>query len=270
MPTQRLDCPNCGGKIQVPNYATSASCGRCGAIIEDIPSEFFSGQTLSTREDLTYNYSESYPEPDPETEDPYDPPNPEFPAGPGPQAWEDPHARWNAPVPRRPRRPAVPLDIGEAGFLSRSIAFILDFLLLSIIMLFIILLGMNVSLEIGESSFFLLNIWFLGSMALISLGYFTFFEGMYQQTPGKMVLGIVVVDENVVPIGFGDALIRNLLRLIWFIPCLNFYIFCGDAYLVFDEGQRIGDRVAGTMVMDKKFIDSVKASQTELYRRRYN
>ena len=49
---------------------------------------------------------------------------------------------------------------------------------------------------------------------LLSFVYFIYMEGAYGQTVGKMVLNIVVVKEDGSPVGYVDALIRNLLRII--------------------------------------------------------
>lgn len=82
----------------------------------------------------------------------------------------------------------------------------------------------------------------------VSLAYFVLFE-VYQngQTFGKILVGIKVVNMKNEPVTLTASVLRNLLRCVDFLP---FLYFLGFIVIVLSEKrQRIGDRVAGTMVV---------------------
>jgi uncharacterized RDD family membrane protein YckC len=83
---------------------------------------------------------------------------------------------------------------------------------------------------------------------VLTLLYFVTFETLFGASVGKLVLGLRVRHEDGSPIELGPALWRNLLRPVdcfpYFIPYLlgAFFIWAGS------DRQRLGDRVAGTIV----------------------
>lgn len=90
-----------------------------------------------------------------------------------------------------------------------------------------------------------------GVAALISLalffGYYTYMEGRYGQTLGKMALGIRVVREDGLGApGFGRAALRTVLRIVDGIAA---YLVGFIVVLVSDKNQRLGDMVANTLVV---------------------
>jgi len=88
----------------------------------------------------------------------------------------------------------------------------------------------------------------LVSVFLLEWGYPAFFEGLWRgQTPGKRAMGIRVVKDVGYPISFYDAVLRNLLRAADMMPGMfGVGLFCMASTKKF---QRIGDLVAGTMVI---------------------
>ncbi len=79
-------------------------------------------------------------------------------------------------------------------------------------------------------------------------GYFTFFEALRQgQTPGKRRLGIRVVLDTGHAVTFGAAAVRNLLRVADFLPPP--YLIGAIAVAVHPRGKRLGDMIAGTVVV---------------------
>ncbi|MGZ8880277.1 MAG: RDD family protein [Halobacteriota archaeon] len=85
-----------------------------------------------------------------------------------------------------------------------------------------------------------LAIWFL---------YFTLLEGHYGQTIGKMALNIKVVRESDgMPIDYGEAAVRTVLRI---IDGLFDYLIGAIFIWTSDQKQRLGDRVAHTVVVSK-------------------
>jgi uncharacterized RDD family membrane protein YckC len=79
------------------------------------------------------------------------------------------------------------------------------------------------------------------------LAYFTVAEGAFGQTVGKRLLGIEVQSEAGGPITWWQALLRNALRLIDQLPV--FYILGIASILIGPKPQRLGDRVARTLVV---------------------
>ena len=83
---------------------------------------------------------------------------------------------------------------------------------------------------------------------VLEWGYGCLFETHWNgQTPGKRIFRLRVIKTEGYAIGFHDAMIRNLLRAADFAP-----LFYGAGFLVAASNprmQRIGDLVAGTMVV---------------------
>ena len=80
------------------------------------------------------------------------------------------------------------------------------------------------------------------------LAYFVYTEGTYGQTLGKRALGVVVVTEDGDPIGYGEALVRNVFRVVDALPA--FFLLGAAVILVTERGQRVGDLVADTVVVE--------------------
>ena len=81
--------------------------------------------------------------------------------------------------------------------------------------------------------------------------YFIWFElrggGM---TPGKRALGIRVIKDGGYALGAVDALVRNLMRAVDFLPILNAVGLV--SILATERGQRLGDLAAGTLVVHSR------------------
>ena len=76
---------------------------------------------------------------------------------------------------------------------------------------------------------------------------------MRGQTPGKRLLGIRVVRRDGGPVGFTESAVRNLLRAVDFLPLG----YSGGllAMLSGKESRRLGDLVAGTLVVKAERVD---------------
>ena len=85
------------------------------------------------------------------------------------------------------------------------------------------------------------------SFFLIFYAYFFFLEWLWAwQTPGKRMVGLRVIHANGLPITWWPAFMRNLLRIIDFLP---FGYGLGGLVAVWGpHNQRVGDIVAGTIV----------------------
>lgn len=143
----------------------------------------------------------------------------------------------------------VEIRLRMAGPLLRIRAYLLDLVirLLVIFLAGLILFFVGISLGSNFSSGLMLVGWFL-----MDWFYPVFFEaGKRGATPGKRIVGLRVVQANGSPITFGQAVIRNFLRVIDGMPgfTYGFGIVCCLASKRF---QRIGDVVAGTVVVYSK------------------
>lgn len=134
----------------------------------------------------------------------------------------------------------VTLYLRLAGVVPRASAWAID----SGIRLFLVLIASTVLQFLGKSG---------AGIALLVLFllywfYMVLFEVLNQgRTPGKILMGLRVVNDNALPVGWMASIVRNLLRTVDMFPLL--YGF-GFASMVFDRDfRRLGDRVAGTLVV---------------------
>jgi uncharacterized RDD family membrane protein YckC len=76
-------------------------------------------------------------------------------------------------------------------------------------------------------------------------------QGLTGKTPGKAIVGIKTVNAEGRPPGIGHAALRSILAIVdgfpYFIPYLVGFIVALNS----DRHQRIGDKAAGTYVVDK-------------------
>ena len=148
----------------------------------------------------------------------------------------------------------VVLDYEIAGLGSRALAAIIDTLILVGIIVAVVLF----TAWAGDAFAMLLRpIVTLAIFALL-LGYFALFEGFNDgQTPGKRSMGIRVIRDTGHPVSFREAAARNLLRLVDFLPPP--YLL-GALFVAFHpRGKRVGDLVAGTVVVRDRPVDAVVA-----------
>jgi uncharacterized membrane protein SpoIIM required for sporulation/uncharacterized RDD family membrane protein YckC len=87
-------------------------------------------------------------------------------------------------------------------------------------------------------------------------GYYVLFEGLMDgQTPGKRIHHLRVVREGGFSVGFATSAVRNLVRVLDMQP-LFFYLVGFGSILVTKRGQRLGDLVAGTIVVREALRDA--------------
>ncbi len=83
---------------------------------------------------------------------------------------------------------------------------------------------------------------------LVIFGYFVLFEWLWHgQTPGKRLLHLRVVGPGGRPIGLARSFLRNVLRLVDWLPA--FYTLGLLTVLANRRRRRLGDLVAGTLVL---------------------
>lgn len=88
-----------------------------------------------------------------------------------------------------------------------------------------------------------------GLIAFVLLwGYYIFFEMLWNgQSPGKRLVGLRVLKTDGTPITLAESIIRNLIRLIDFLPV--FYGLGVITMFVNAQSRRLGDLAAGTLVV---------------------
>ena len=143
----------------------------------------------------------------------------------------------------------IHLEAQVVGPIPRSFAFLIDKVIqaiaISVMSIAAIPLGMG-----GIGGGFLLIFLFA-----VEWLYPVLFELLMRgQTPGKKVLGIAVVNDDLSPVTLGTSLVRNLLRTVDFLPLL--YLGAVITMLSNRRFQRLGDLAAGTLV-----ISSTRAAQ---------
>jgi uncharacterized RDD family membrane protein YckC len=152
----------------------------------------------------------------------------------------------------------VAIEMPIAGIGSRFIAITVDYLIWGFIFL---VLGILAVIILPALHFFggvSIN-WAVGIFVLIIFllqwGYFALFEAFGNgRTPGKRVAKIRVIHQSGRGINFVESLARNLVRFVDYFP--GFYAIGIIAIFLSKRSQRLGDMVAGTLVVRDRQIDS--------------
>jgi uncharacterized RDD family membrane protein YckC len=152
----------------------------------------------------------------------------------------------------------VSLEYGIAGVGSRGGAVLVDTFLQAIVLLLVTLALAGAtaaassfidSLSAGPdgTGILILALWLFAAL-VISSGYFMVFEIVWNgQTPGKRLLGLRVIRESGYPIRPVDSVIRNLVRVVDWLP-----VGYGIGVLVMllnPRARRMGDFAGGTLVV---------------------
>lgn len=158
----------------------------------------------------------------------------------------------------------ISLELPLAGIGSRFLALTLDSLIQIGAVLVLTIFGWIISMSYSQLSgaadkFFSETI---GTIVLVLVpfclywGYFAFFEILWQgRTPGKRVAGIRVIHQTGRPMTSIECIGRNLMRAIDIAPTL--YIVGLICMMCNKQNRRVGDFVAGTIVVHDKALDSI-------------
>jgi uncharacterized RDD family membrane protein YckC len=152
----------------------------------------------------------------------------------------------------------VSIELPLAGIGSRFVAILVDSLILGAAVILLIFLGVFIITALGnfgEKS----ASWGIGILLLILFllfwGYFALFETFNNgRTPGKRVAKIRVIHQSGRGINFAEALARNLVRIIDYMP--GFYGVGIAAMFMSRRSQRLGDMVAGTLVVREREVEA--------------
>jgi uncharacterized RDD family membrane protein YckC len=146
----------------------------------------------------------------------------------------------------------VDLDLRLAGLGSRFVATVIDLLIQSgvVIVAGLALVGVEIFSE-GAATSGLGAAVFSVVFSLVILGYDILFEVLASgRTPGKRWTGLRVVRTGGQPVRFLTSAIRNLVRLVDFLPFS--YLVGAVAILATPRNQRLGDLAAGTLVVRER------------------
>jgi uncharacterized RDD family membrane protein YckC len=162
----------------------------------------------------------------------------------------------------------VALEFPLAGIGSRFIAILIDYALqfAAFVVAILVALLFLPSLQRFEAAS---AKWAIAIFVLIPFllqwGYFSLFEGLWHgQTPGKRVAKIRVIQQSGRAITIFESLSRNFVRAIDFLP--TFYVVGTISIFVTSRNQRLGDLVAGTLVVHEgQARDSGTQGNTRLF-----
>lgn len=147
----------------------------------------------------------------------------------------------------------VAFDYVVAGLGSRFLAALIDavpIFFLQVVVFFTLFLILSTQYDTDE----ILNSsgWAAAVLGLISFiflwGYYIFFEMLWNgQSPGKRVVGLRVIRTDGMPVTLTETLIRNLVRLVDFLP----FLYGAGIVTMFinQQSRRLGDLAAGTLVV---------------------
>lgn len=136
----------------------------------------------------------------------------------------------------------VEIRLEAAGAGSRFLALLIDWVLVLAISIAATIAAMQVlpggiAMAVGVTANF-----------IVTWGWHIYFETQHAgRSPGKRALRLRVVDARGLPIALHQSLVRNIMRVIDFAPA--FYGIAAIASLIDPKRRRLGDIVAGTLVI---------------------
>jgi uncharacterized RDD family membrane protein YckC len=149
-----------------------------------------------------------------------------------------------------------------AGIGSRFLASLLDTIIVVLLQV-AVLVVLALILDSFDGSAFgdQLSAWIYAIFGLIAAifywGYYIFFEMLWNgQSPGKRWVGLRVIRSDGTPITLSESLIRNLARLIDFLPAA--YGVGVVTMFIDKQSRRLGDLAAGTLVVQDRAPISIQ------------
>lgn len=139
----------------------------------------------------------------------------------------------------------IALTLRTAGAVPRTLAFLIDLLIrLCVFIVCAIVLGQIQGLGTGL-------------LLIAAFGLEWFYPVLFEMsraaaTPGKRAMGLRVVMDDGMPVTLAASLLRNLLRVVDFLPLL--YLTGVLSMLWRADFKRLGDVVAGTLVVHDRDV----------------
>ncbi|MEY7850453.1 RDD family protein [Natrarchaeobius sp. A-rgal3] len=124
----------------------------------------------------------------------------------------------------------------------RMLAFLVDSIVMSLFAVALPVIGFMIHDIVG------LVLALVAILGVVVYGFLL--EGIYGYTPGKYLMGLVVVKSDGSDCTIGASIIRNLALIIDNLP----FMYIAGIALIFitDENQRVGDLVADTVVVKRR------------------
>lgn len=136
----------------------------------------------------------------------------------------------------------IDLHAQLAGPVPRSLAYLID-MGLRLALLAVVAVVLTFAGTTGMGIYLLLSF-------LLEWFYPVLFEVYWKgQTPGKKMMDLLVVNDDLTPVNWSTSLVRNLLRAVDFLP----FAYLGGlvAMVLGERFQRMGDLAAGTLVIHR-------------------
>jgi uncharacterized RDD family membrane protein YckC len=145
---------------------------------------------------------------------------------------------------------AVSVDYEVAGIGTRFLAAVIDSLVIVAVLILIVIGVVALSL-LGDTAQTLAIVLAFVLIFIVLWGYYVLYETMWSgQTPGKRAMDIRVIKLNGYPIGLMDSIIRNIVRVVDFLPSL--YGVGVVTMFISSNSRRLGDYAAGTIVVKER------------------
>jgi uncharacterized RDD family membrane protein YckC len=155
------------------------------------------------------------------------------------------------------------IEFPLAGIGSRFLAVLIDTLIQGAVLILLGLIFMGLGLGFRSAGFAgsqTAGVWIVAILIflyfLLMYGYFILFESIWNgQTPGKRLTHLRVIKDSGQPITAIDAVGRNLLRIVDQLPfAYGIGVLCS---WISPQSKRLGDYVAGTVVVHEKPFETV-------------
>jgi uncharacterized RDD family membrane protein YckC len=149
-----------------------------------------------------------------------------------------------------PTPEGVEVRLTLAGLGSRFVSAVVDALIQGATLLAVALVLALAGVAGVTAGAVALSLWTAFAFVLVA-GYDVLFEVLARgRTPGKRLNGLRVVLVGGAPIGFLASAVRNVLRIVDLLPFA--YLVGMVSILVTEKNQRLGDVVAGTLVVRER------------------
>jgi uncharacterized RDD family membrane protein YckC len=148
----------------------------------------------------------------------------------------------------------IKLEAQVVGPIPRFFAFAIDLIIRGILIFALSLASIPFGAFGLGGGFFLVLLFFIEWFYPVLFEIFN-----HGQTPGKKMLGISVINDDLTPVTLGTSMVRNLLRTVDILPL--FYLTGLIAMVSNRRFQRLGDMAAGTLVISVR--ESPKADTIE-------
>jgi uncharacterized RDD family membrane protein YckC len=149
-----------------------------------------------------------------------------------------------------------------AGIGSRFLATLIDMIIITLLQIVVIVTYYFIQYLFDIDPTGVGSAWVAAVMGLVIFlfywGYYIFFEMLWNgQTPGKRWTGLRVIRADGTPITLSESFIRNLTRLIDFLPAAY---GVGIITMFIDKrSRRLGDLAAGTLVVHDRAPISIQS-----------